>query len=159
MLYLLSCVCSSSVSCSSGCHCAQEAFNPVCGSDGVEFRSPCHAGCVAMEMDDNNKAVVGTVSSFYLFIVTCFPSDTSCCHTLTKCSELWWINQFWVCAPLLVSSLRSQFLLKPMTSHLVFVCFNSSLSSFFIPLWTRQRWWAGRLREAGGRSQMERYFL
>ncbi|XP_071402829.1 solute carrier organic anion transporter family member 2B1-like, partial [Centroberyx affinis] len=40
------------LSCSAACRCAQEAFNPVCGSDGVEFRSPCHAGCVAMEMDD-----------------------------------------------------------------------------------------------------------
>ncbi|XP_078142797.1 solute carrier organic anion transporter family member 2B1 [Centroberyx gerrardi] len=40
------------LSCSAACRCPQEAFNPVCGSDGVEFRSPCHAGCVAMEMDD-----------------------------------------------------------------------------------------------------------
>ncbi|XP_035864661.1 solute carrier organic anion transporter family member 2B1 isoform X2 [Sander lucioperca] len=41
--------------CSAACRCPQEAFNPVCGSDGVEFRSPCHAGCVAMETDTNNK--------------------------------------------------------------------------------------------------------
>ncbi|XP_040038135.2 solute carrier organic anion transporter family member 2B1 isoform X1 [Gasterosteus aculeatus] len=43
-------------SCSSGCRCPQEAFNPVCGSDGVEFRSPCHAGCTATETDLSNNA-------------------------------------------------------------------------------------------------------
>ncbi|XP_008294076.1 solute carrier organic anion transporter family member 2B1 [Stegastes partitus] len=43
------------LSCSSGCRCPQEAFNPVCGSDGVEFRSPCHAGCLSVETDADNK--------------------------------------------------------------------------------------------------------
>ncbi|XP_056266680.1 solute carrier organic anion transporter family member 2B1 isoform X2 [Pseudoliparis swirei] len=41
--------------CSAGCGCPQEAFNPVCGSDGVEFRSPCHAGCIAIETGSNNN--------------------------------------------------------------------------------------------------------
>lgn len=45
------------LACSAGCGCAQEAFNPVCGSDGVEFRSPCHAGCLSMEKDNNNKVI------------------------------------------------------------------------------------------------------
>ncbi|XP_040006295.1 solute carrier organic anion transporter family member 2B1 [Xiphias gladius] len=44
-------------SCSSSCRCPPEAFNPVCGSDGVEFRSPCHAGCNATEMDTNSKVI------------------------------------------------------------------------------------------------------
>ncbi|XP_069000074.1 solute carrier organic anion transporter family member 2B1 [Embiotoca jacksoni] len=43
-------------SCSS-CRCPAEAFNPVCGSDGVEFRSPCHAGCIAVKTDSNNNVV------------------------------------------------------------------------------------------------------
>ncbi|KAF7642964.1 hypothetical protein LDENG_00247340 [Lucifuga dentata] len=46
-----------SPSCSAGCRCSQEAFNPVCGADGVEFRSPCHAGCVAMETDTTHKVL------------------------------------------------------------------------------------------------------
>lgn len=43
--------------CSSSCHCSEEAFNPVCGSDGVEFRSPCHAGCQSVETDNFSKVV------------------------------------------------------------------------------------------------------
>lgn len=46
---------SSSLSCSAACNCPQDAFNPVCGSDGVEFRSPCHAGCLSRQTDENDK--------------------------------------------------------------------------------------------------------
>eukprot|EP00066_Takifugu_rubripes_P025816 XP_011615082.1 PREDICTED: solute carrier organic anion transporter family member 2B1 isoform X1 [Takifugu rubripes] len=46
---------SGSPSCSAGCHCPQGAFNPVCGSNGVEFRSPCHAGCSSIEFDASGK--------------------------------------------------------------------------------------------------------
>ncbi|XP_019727101.1 solute carrier organic anion transporter family member 2B1-like, partial [Hippocampus comes] len=41
--------------CASTCRCAQDLFHPVCGSDGVEFTSPCRAGCIAMETDGANK--------------------------------------------------------------------------------------------------------
>lgn len=44
--------------CSASCHCSDEAFNPVCGSDGVEFRSPCHAGCITTETNSNHKTLV-----------------------------------------------------------------------------------------------------
>lgn len=41
--------------CSDACSCADEAFNPVCGSDGVEFRSPCHAGCKIVNIEITGK--------------------------------------------------------------------------------------------------------
>ncbi|XP_032886800.1 solute carrier organic anion transporter family member 2A1-like [Amblyraja radiata] len=31
--------------CNMNCRCLATTFNPVCGTDGVEYVSPCHAGC------------------------------------------------------------------------------------------------------------------
>ncbi|XP_007259649.2 solute carrier organic anion transporter family member 2B1 [Astyanax mexicanus] len=31
--------------CSPACSCSNQAYNPVCSSDLIEYRSPCHAGC------------------------------------------------------------------------------------------------------------------
>ncbi|KAI5096822.1 solute carrier organic anion transporter family member 2B1, partial [Silurus meridionalis] len=51
--------------CSLACSCSDEAYNPVCGSDGVEFLSPCHAGCKidASSQNYTNCACVGPVGS------------------------------------------------------------------------------------------------
>ncbi|XP_069123732.1 solute carrier organic anion transporter family member 2B1-like [Argopecten irradians] len=32
--------------CSRGCACDEEKFFPICGSDGVNYHSPCYAGCL-----------------------------------------------------------------------------------------------------------------
>ncbi|XP_016519990.1 solute carrier organic anion transporter family member 2B1 isoform X1 [Poecilia formosa] len=45
----------SSPKCSAGCGCPPDAFNPICGSNGEEYRSPCHAGCLNKVMDADNK--------------------------------------------------------------------------------------------------------
>ncbi|KAM9450408.1 solute carrier organic anion transporter family member 2B1 isoform 1-T2 [Clarias gariepinus] len=46
------------------CPCSEEAFNPVCGSDGVEFRSPCYAGCKTDTLQNyTDCACVGPPSS------------------------------------------------------------------------------------------------
>eukprot|EP00063_Salmo_salar_P078067 XP_014052902.1 PREDICTED: solute carrier organic anion transporter family member 2B1-like isoform X1 [Salmo salar] len=47
-----------SLGCSAGCSCPTETFNPVCGSDGVEFISPCHAGCMTKVQDNNTIKVL-----------------------------------------------------------------------------------------------------
>jgi hypothetical protein len=38
--------------CNSGCSCARELYNPVCGGDGVMYYSPCHAGCSTLHHTD-----------------------------------------------------------------------------------------------------------
>uniref|UniRef100_H3BW91 Solute carrier organic anion transporter family member n=1 Tax=Tetraodon nigroviridis TaxID=99883 RepID=H3BW91_TETNG len=48
---------SGSLSCSASCHCPEEAFNPVCGSNRVEFRSPCHAGCNNIQFGPHNQPI------------------------------------------------------------------------------------------------------
>uniref|UniRef100_A0A146XWM9 Solute carrier organic anion transporter family member n=1 Tax=Fundulus heteroclitus TaxID=8078 RepID=A0A146XWM9_FUNHE len=46
---------SSPLPCMSDCSCPPDAFNPVCGSNGVEFRSPCHAGCLSRQTNASTK--------------------------------------------------------------------------------------------------------
>ncbi|BFZ21242.1 hypothetical protein BsWGS_24281 [Bradybaena similaris] len=34
--------------CLQDCHCDEQKYFPICGSDGISYFSPCHAGCVSM---------------------------------------------------------------------------------------------------------------
>lgn len=40
------------------CWCPEDSFNPVCGSNGVEFRSPCYAGCINIETNPQSGRTV-----------------------------------------------------------------------------------------------------
>ncbi|XP_030010290.1 solute carrier organic anion transporter family member 2B1 [Sphaeramia orbicularis] len=87
---------SDALPCSAGCGCPQEAFNPVCGSDGVEFRSPCHAGCLSMEMDNNNKVINYTGCSCVTGSGVASPGTcgSGCSHLLIPFMALMAITSF-----------------------------------------------------------------
>ncbi|NXY13733.1 SO2B1 protein, partial [Atrichornis clamosus] len=38
-----------------GCHCSERAFNPICGSNGIEYISPCSAGCRVVNIHTDNS--------------------------------------------------------------------------------------------------------
>ncbi|XP_062306983.1 solute carrier organic anion transporter family member 2A1 isoform X1 [Osmerus eperlanus] len=49
--------------CSSNCSCHMSVFNPVCGTDGIEYISPCQAGCSNFTMDPKNPYRVQVYSN------------------------------------------------------------------------------------------------
>ncbi|XP_072517631.1 solute carrier organic anion transporter family member 2B1 isoform X2 [Salminus brasiliensis] len=71
--------------CSSACSCSNEAFNPVCSSNQIEFRSPCHAGCKVGNIDNGTKKVLNytncscVLPSSYAVPGTC---GNSCSHLI-----------------------------------------------------------------------------
>lgn len=32
--------------CNLACECVDVQFTPICGADGIQYYSPCHAGCL-----------------------------------------------------------------------------------------------------------------
>ncbi|NXJ00280.1 SO2B1 protein, partial [Psophia crepitans] len=43
--------------CNLQCNCPEKAYNPVCGSDGVEYVSPCSAGCGVVNINADNSVL------------------------------------------------------------------------------------------------------
>uniref|UniRef100_A0A4W6DEP1 Solute carrier organic anion transporter family member n=1 Tax=Lates calcarifer TaxID=8187 RepID=A0A4W6DEP1_LATCA len=66
--------------CYSNCSCPSSAFNPVCGSDGIEYISPCHAGfvfIVFLQLYTNCSCISGSQSH-----AIPAPCSNSCPHLL-----------------------------------------------------------------------------
>ncbi|OWK51499.1 solute carrier organic anion transporter family member 2B1 isoform X2 [Lonchura striata] len=43
------------LACNARCRCPKWGFNPVCGSDGVEYTSPCSAGCSSITLHPDSS--------------------------------------------------------------------------------------------------------
>nr|XP_033803282.1 solute carrier organic anion transporter family member 2B1 isoform X4 [Geotrypetes seraphini] len=43
--------------CYKNCNCPKMAYNPICGSDGFEYMSPCYAGCKAFSIKPAERKV------------------------------------------------------------------------------------------------------
>ncbi|XP_067145698.1 solute carrier organic anion transporter family member 2B1 [Apteryx mantelli] len=44
--------------CNLHCNCPEKAYNPICGSDSIEYISPCYAGCDVVNIDDVKNSVL-----------------------------------------------------------------------------------------------------
>ena len=41
--------------CNLPCNCTTESYDPICGSDGLEYFSPCFAGCTNSSSDGDDE--------------------------------------------------------------------------------------------------------
>nr|XP_034971264.1 solute carrier organic anion transporter family member 2B1 [Zootoca vivipara] len=48
--------------CNQMCKCSPSAFNPVCGVNGIEYISPCYAGCTGLDVDSETQRVLNYTS-------------------------------------------------------------------------------------------------
>ncbi|NXK99420.1 SO2B1 protein, partial [Mesembrinibis cayennensis] len=44
--------------CNLQCNCPEKAYNPICGSNGIEYISPCSAGCRVVNINAGNNSVL-----------------------------------------------------------------------------------------------------
>ncbi|NXL66444.1 SO2B1 protein, partial [Chordeiles acutipennis] len=44
--------------CNLQCNCPEKAYNPICGSNDVEYISPCSAGCRVVNINEDNNSVL-----------------------------------------------------------------------------------------------------
>ncbi|NXF25859.1 SO2B1 protein, partial [Rhodinocichla rosea] len=70
------------MACNARCRCPERGFNPVCGSDGVEYTSPCSAGCssVALRPDGSVLNYTGCSCVGAAGAARPGPCGTGCSH-------------------------------------------------------------------------------
>uniref|UniRef100_A0A8D0L2T1 Solute carrier organic anion transporter family member n=1 Tax=Sphenodon punctatus TaxID=8508 RepID=A0A8D0L2T1_SPHPU len=73
--------------CNRRCNCPSSAFNPVCGLDGIEYVSPCDAGCEAVNIESDSIVVNYTRCSCIIVngtegVARPGSCDTNCFHFL-----------------------------------------------------------------------------
>ncbi|KGL98070.1 Solute carrier organic anion transporter family member 2B1, partial [Charadrius vociferus] len=47
-----------SLECNLQCNCPEKAYNPICGSNAIEYISPCSAGCRVVNINADNNSVL-----------------------------------------------------------------------------------------------------
>ncbi|XP_078602162.1 solute carrier organic anion transporter family member 4A1-like isoform X1 [Branchiostoma floridae x Branchiostoma japonicum] len=55
-----------SMNCTAGCLCDPTLYDPVCGSNGVEYFSACHAGCLQYNPANLSYSSCGCITEYYL---------------------------------------------------------------------------------------------
>lgn len=46
--------------CNRDCQCSASSIEPICGSNGITYFSPCHAGCKNFKLDKEGNDLAGT---------------------------------------------------------------------------------------------------
>lgn len=55
--------------CNLHCNCELDTYQPLCGTDGVQYFSPCHAACLESTETDTEKVSLNPYCSIYQFSV------------------------------------------------------------------------------------------
>ncbi|XP_048177976.1 solute carrier organic anion transporter family member 4A1 isoform X2 [Corvus hawaiiensis] len=61
--------------CNAQCGCLQETYSPVCGTDGIMYYSPCHAGCKTVSENVRSGKKVGLKALWMNRVVAHLQSD------------------------------------------------------------------------------------
>ncbi|NXK37888.1 SO2B1 protein, partial [Piprites chloris] len=71
--------------CNLQCNCPEQAYNPICGSNSIEYISPCSAGCRAVNIQQDTNSVLNYTSCSCISENGSFANPGTCG---TGCSHL-----------------------------------------------------------------------
>ena len=64
--------------CNEHCHCTTRNYEPICGMDGVQYFSPCHAGCETMGNEKVTSVLLLSKLKQVGILQPCFSRYKSC---------------------------------------------------------------------------------